>query len=156
MVLSFAGGLGRAKIIRRRSDKGVIKKVFWRRTEKFLPCPSLLILRLSWLRQQQLKLAARRDERNPGKLWRQETGNRVIGELRSLQRGRMRHDGYASDSAVLDDDEDTWLVNSTSGQVKKREEMIIETALEFHFPSNNFIQIKLQRSSRSSFILQQQ
>lgn len=139
MVLSFAGGLGRAKIIRRRSDKGVIKKVFRRRTEKFLPCPSLLILRLSWLRQQQLKLAARRDERNPGKLWRQETGNRVIGELRSLQRGRMRHDGYASDSAVLDDDEDTWLVNSTSGQVKKREEMIIETALEFHFSSNNFI-----------------
>ena len=139
MVLSFAGGLGRAKIIRRWSDKGVIKKVFRRRTEKFLPCPSLLILRLSWLRQQQLKLAARRDERNPGKLWRQETGNRVIGELRSLQRGRMRHDGYASDSAVLDDDEDTWLVNSTSGQVKKREEMIIETALEFHFSSNNFI-----------------
>ncbi|XP_043794762.1 tensin-3 isoform X10 [Apis laboriosa] len=75
---------------------------------------------LSWLRQQQLKLAARRDERNPGKLWRQETGNRVIGELRSLQRGRMRHDGYASDSAVLDDDEDTWLVNSTSGQSQSR------------------------------------
>lgn len=67
-----------------------------------------------------MKLAARRDERNPGKLWRQETGNRVIGELRSLQRGRMRHDGYASDSAVLDDDEDTWLINSTSGQVKKK------------------------------------
>uniref|UniRef100_V9I923 Tensin n=1 Tax=Apis cerana TaxID=7461 RepID=V9I923_APICE len=75
---------------------------------------------LSWLRQQQLKLAARRDERNPGKLWRQETGNRVIGELRSLQRGRMRHDGYASDSAVLDDDEDTWLINSTSGQSQSR------------------------------------
>ncbi|XP_076679397.1 focal adhesion protein tensin isoform X11 [Andrena cerasifolii] len=71
---------------------------------------------LSWLRQQQLKLAARRDERNPGKLWRQETGNRVIGELRSLQRGRLRHDGYASDSAVLDDDDDMWTVNSISGQ----------------------------------------
>ncbi|XP_076169279.1 focal adhesion protein tensin isoform X15 [Ptiloglossa arizonensis] len=71
---------------------------------------------LSWLRQQQLKLAARRDERNPGKLWRQETGNRVIGELRSLQRGRLRHDGYASDSAVLDDDDDAWLPNSVSGQ----------------------------------------
>lgn len=86
-----------------------------------------------------MKLAARRDERNPGKLWRQETGNRVIGELRSLQRGRMRHDGYASDSAVLDDDEDTWLINSTSGQVKKK---IIETALEF-LQIKNFIQIKL-------------
>ncbi|XP_011630700.1 tensin-1 isoform X3 [Pogonomyrmex barbatus] len=71
---------------------------------------------LSWLRQQQLKLAARRDERSPGKLWRQETGNRVIGELRSLQRGRLRHDGYASDSAVLDDDDDVWAVNSASGQ----------------------------------------
>ncbi|XP_076634098.1 focal adhesion protein tensin isoform X10 [Colletes latitarsis] len=71
---------------------------------------------LSWLRQQQLKLAARRDERNPGKLWRQETGNRVIGELRSLQRGRLRHDGYASDSAVLDDDDDAWIPNSVSGQ----------------------------------------
>ncbi|XP_068981183.1 tensin-3 isoform X12 [Bombus flavifrons] len=75
---------------------------------------------LSWLRQQQLKLAARRDERNPGKLWRQETGNRVIGELRSLQRGRLRHDGYASDSAVLDDDDDTWVVHSTSGQTQSR------------------------------------
>ncbi|XP_043514775.1 tensin-3 isoform X11 [Frieseomelitta varia] len=75
---------------------------------------------LSWLRQQQLKLAARRDERNPGKLWRQETGNRMIGELRSLQRGRMRHDGYASDSAVLDDDDDTWIVNPTSGQTQTR------------------------------------
>ncbi|CAK9812755.1 TNS [Anthophora plagiata] len=75
---------------------------------------------LSWLRQQQLKLAARRDERNPGKLWRQETGNRVIGELRSLQRGRLRHDGYASDSAVLDDDDDTWATNSTSGQMQTR------------------------------------
>ncbi|XP_017766737.1 PREDICTED: tensin-1 isoform X11 [Eufriesea mexicana] len=75
---------------------------------------------LSWLRQQQLKLAARRDERNPGKLWRQETGNRMIGELRSLQRGRLRHDGYASDSAVLDDDDDTWVVNSTSGQTQSR------------------------------------
>lgn len=81
---------------------------------------SLLVTRLSWLRQQQLKLAARRDERNPGKLWRQETGNRVIGELRSLQRGRLRHDGYASDSAVLDDDDDTWVVHSTSGQVRNK------------------------------------
>ncbi|XP_017788943.1 PREDICTED: tensin-3 isoform X2 [Habropoda laboriosa] len=76
---------------------------------------------LSWLRQQQLKLAARRDERNPGKLWRQETGNRVIGELRSLQRGRLRHDGYASDSAVLDDDDDTWATNTTSGQMQTRQ-----------------------------------
>ncbi|XP_012140408.2 focal adhesion protein tensin isoform X8 [Megachile rotundata] len=75
---------------------------------------------LSWLRQQQLKLAARRDERNPGKLWRQETGNRVIGELRSLQRNRLRHDGYASDSAVLDDDDDTWVANSSSGQTQSR------------------------------------
>nr|XP_012140415.1 PREDICTED: tensin-like isoform X12 [Megachile rotundata] len=75
---------------------------------------------LSWLRQQQLKLAARRDERNPGKLWRQETGNRVIGELRSLQRNRLRHDGYASDSAVLDDDDDTWAANSSSGQTQSR------------------------------------
>ncbi|KYQ52886.1 Tensin [Trachymyrmex zeteki] len=75
---------------------------------------------LSWLRQQQLKLAARRDERSPGKLWRQETGNRVIGELRSLQRGRLRHDGYASDSAVLDDDDDGWTANSVSGQPSSR------------------------------------
>ncbi|XP_015433625.1 PREDICTED: tensin-3 [Dufourea novaeangliae] len=75
---------------------------------------------LSWLRQQQLKLAARRDERNPGKLWRQETGNRVIGELRSLQRGRLRHDGYASDSAVLDDDDETWTPHSISGQTQSR------------------------------------
>ncbi|KAL0119072.1 hypothetical protein PUN28_009594 [Cardiocondyla obscurior] len=75
---------------------------------------------LSWLRQQQLKLAARRDERSPGKLWRQETGNRVIGELRSLQRGRLRHDGYASDSAVLDDDDDGWTPNSVSGQPSSR------------------------------------
>ncbi|XP_076229956.1 focal adhesion protein tensin isoform X9 [Nomia melanderi] len=75
---------------------------------------------LSWLRQQQLKLAARRDERNPGKLWRQETGNRVIGELRSLQRGRLRHDGYASDSAVLDDDDETWAPHSVSGQTQAR------------------------------------
>nr|XP_033334106.1 tensin-3 isoform X6 [Megalopta genalis] len=76
---------------------------------------------LSWLRQQQLKLAARRDERNPGKLWRQETGNRVIGELRSLQRGRLRHDGYASDSAVLDDDDETWMPHSVSGQTQTRQ-----------------------------------
>ncbi|XP_026827211.1 tensin-3 isoform X1 [Ooceraea biroi] len=75
---------------------------------------------LSWLRQQQLKLAARRDERNPGKLWRQETGNRVIGELRSLQRGRLRHDGYASDSAVLDDDDDSWAASPISGQLPSR------------------------------------
>nr|XP_012229574.1 PREDICTED: tensin-3 isoform X2 [Linepithema humile] len=75
---------------------------------------------LSWLRQQQLKLAARRDERNPGKLWRQESGSRVIGELRSLQRGRLRHDGYASDSAVLDDDDDTWAASSVSGQPLSR------------------------------------
>ncbi|XP_025986627.1 tensin-3 isoform X12 [Solenopsis invicta] len=74
---------------------------------------------LSWLRQQQLKLAARRDERSPGKLWRQETGNRVIGELRSLQRGRLRYDGYASDSAVLDDDDDGW-TSSVSGQPSSR------------------------------------
>ncbi|XP_050458287.1 tensin-3 isoform X6 [Cataglyphis hispanica] len=74
---------------------------------------------LSWLRQQQLKLAARRDERNPGRLWRQETGNRVIGELRSLQRGILRHDGYASDSAVLDDDDDMWAASSISGQPTK-------------------------------------
>lgn len=67
-----------------------------------------------------MKLAARRDERSPGKLWRQETGNRVIGELRSLQRGRLRHDGYASDSAVLDDDDDTWTAGSISGQVRKK------------------------------------
>ncbi|XP_011693527.1 PREDICTED: tensin-1 isoform X11 [Wasmannia auropunctata] len=74
---------------------------------------------LSWLRQQQLKLAARRDERSPGKLWRQETGNRVIGELRSLQRGRLRYDGYASDSAVLDDDDDGWAPSSV-GQPSSR------------------------------------
>ncbi|XP_034947399.1 tensin-3 isoform X2 [Chelonus insularis] len=61
---------------------------------------------VSWLRQQQLKLAARRDEKSPGKLWRQETSNRVIGELRSLQRSRLRQDGYASDSAVLDNDDE--------------------------------------------------
>ncbi|KAG7188813.1 hypothetical protein KM043_008424 [Ampulex compressa] len=75
---------------------------------------------LSWLRQQQLKLAARRDEKSPSKLWRQETGNRVIGELRSLQRGRLRHDGYASDSAVLDDDDDAWTASSISGQTQTR------------------------------------
>lgn len=53
-----------------------------------------------------MKLAARKDEQSPGKLWRQESGNRVIGELRSLQRGRLRQDGYASDSAILDDVDD--------------------------------------------------
>ncbi|XP_024935533.1 tensin isoform X15 [Cephus cinctus] len=74
---------------------------------------------LSWLRQQQLKLAARRDERSPGKQWRQESGNRVIGELRSLQRGRLRHDGYASDSAVLDDDDDTWTPSSITAQTTR-------------------------------------
>ncbi|XP_046606965.1 tensin-1 isoform X10 [Neodiprion virginianus] len=68
---------------------------------------------LSWLRQQQLKLAARRDERSPSKQWRQESGNRVIGELRTVQRGRVRQDGYASDSAVLDGDDDTWTINYT-------------------------------------------
>ncbi|XP_046736668.1 tensin-1 isoform X8 [Diprion similis] len=74
---------------------------------------------LSWLRQQQLKLAARRDERSPSKQWRQESGNRVIGELRTVQRGRVRQDGYASDSAVLDGDDDTWTINySTQPQVR--------------------------------------
>lgn len=73
--------------------------------------------RMSWLKQQQLKLAARRDERSPAKLWRQETGNRMIGELRNVQRSRLRHDGYASDSAVLDDDDDVWTVNPMHGQV---------------------------------------
>ncbi|XP_046414077.1 tensin-1 isoform X10 [Neodiprion fabricii] len=68
---------------------------------------------LSWLRQQQLKLAARRDERSPSKQWRQESGNRVIGELRTVQRGRVRQDGYASDSAVLDGDDDAWTINYT-------------------------------------------
>ncbi|XP_058794302.1 tensin-1 isoform X2 [Phymastichus coffea] len=67
---------------------------------------------MSWLKQQQMKLAARRDERSPAKLWRQENGNRMIGELRNVQRSRLRHDGYASDSAVLDDDDDVWTVNS--------------------------------------------
>uniref|UniRef100_A0A0C9QTL5 TNS_0 protein n=1 Tax=Fopius arisanus TaxID=64838 RepID=A0A0C9QTL5_9HYME len=74
---------------------------------------------LSWLRQQQLKLAARRDERSPGKIWRQETGNRVIGELRSLQRNRVRQDGYASDSAVLDDDDDIWIPSSVVSQTTR-------------------------------------
>ncbi|XP_015109702.1 tensin isoform X8 [Diachasma alloeum] len=74
---------------------------------------------LSWLRQQQLKLAARRDERSPGKIWRQETGNRVIGELRSLQRNRVRQDGYASDSAVLDDDDDIWIPSSVASQTTR-------------------------------------
>nr|XP_050862648.1 tensin-3 isoform X10 [Vespula vulgaris] len=75
---------------------------------------------LSWLRQQQLKLAARRDEKSPKTIWRQETGNRVIGELRSYQRGRLRHDGYASDSAVLDDDDDTWIPSSISNQTQSK------------------------------------
>ncbi|KAK2585881.1 hypothetical protein KPH14_010470 [Odynerus spinipes] len=75
---------------------------------------------LSWLRQQQLKLAARRDERNPKTIWQQETGNRVIGELRSYQRGRLRHDGYASDSAVLDDDDDTWIPSSITNQTQSK------------------------------------
>ncbi|XP_023317164.1 tensin-1 isoform X4 [Trichogramma pretiosum] len=61
---------------------------------------------LLWLKQQQMKLAQRREERSPARLWRQETGNRMIGELRNVQRSRLRHDGYASDSAVLDDDDD--------------------------------------------------
>lgn len=104
---------------------------------------SLLVTRLSWLRQQQLKLAARRDERNPGKLWRQETGNRVIGELRSLQRGRLRHDGYASDSAVLDDDDDTWVVHSTSGQVRNKTNflsyVLFSITLSYHIIFNTRI-----------------
>jgi len=85
---------------------------------------------LSWLRQQQLKLAARRDERSPGKLWRQETGNRVIGELRNLQRGRLRYDGYASDSAVLDDDDDGWVANSVSGQVRNYQRLLVRYRLK--------------------------
>ena len=36
----------------------------------------------------------------------------------------MRHDGYASDSAVLDDDDDTWIVNPTSGQVRNSRRFI--------------------------------
>ncbi|XP_015176305.1 PREDICTED: tensin-3 isoform X10 [Polistes dominula] len=75
---------------------------------------------LSWLRQQQLKLAARRDEKSPKTIWRQETGNRVIGELRSYQRGRLRQDGYASDSAVLDDDDDTWIPSSLINQTQSK------------------------------------
>ncbi|XP_031788600.1 tensin-1 isoform X11 [Nasonia vitripennis] len=78
---------------------------------------------MSWLKQQQLKLAARRDERSPAKLWRQETGNRMIGELRNVQRSRLRHDGYASDSAVLDDDDDVWTVNPMHGQSNGRPSM---------------------------------
>ncbi|XP_033209428.1 tensin-3 isoform X6 [Belonocnema kinseyi] len=70
---------------------------------------------LSWLRQQQLKLAARRDERNPSRIWRQEAGSRMLGELKSVQRSRLRHDGYASDSAVLDDEDDIWTINPVSG-----------------------------------------
>ncbi|KAJ8687270.1 hypothetical protein QAD02_023064 [Eretmocerus hayati] len=65
----------------------------------------------SWLKQQQLKLAARRDERSPARLWRQESGNRMIGELRNVVRSRLRHDGYQSDSAVLDEDDDVWHPN---------------------------------------------
>ena len=65
-----------------------------------------------------MKLAARRDERSPSKLWRQETGNRMIGELRNAQRFRLRNDGYQSDSAILDDDDDIASPNnSTFGQV---------------------------------------
>lgn len=69
---------------------------------------------VSWLKQQQLKLAQRRDERSPARIWRQESGNRLIGELRNVQKSRMRHDGYASDSAVVneDDDEDFWTIKS--------------------------------------------
>lgn len=42
VILSFADGLGWAKIIRRRSN-AVIKKVFRRRMGKFLPCSALLV-----------------------------------------------------------------------------------------------------------------
>lgn len=70
------------------------------------------------MRQQQLKLAARRDEKSPGRIWRQENGSRMLGELKSLQRGRVRQDGYASDSAVLDDDDDDiWIPSSVVSQV---------------------------------------
>ncbi|XP_043467303.1 tensin-3 isoform X2 [Leptopilina heterotoma] len=71
---------------------------------------------LSWLRQQQLKLAARKDERNPSKIWRLEAGNRMLGELRNVQRSRLRHDGYASDSAILDDEDDNWTSSPISVQ----------------------------------------
>ncbi|XP_044020863.1 tensin isoform X10 [Aphidius gifuensis] len=74
---------------------------------------------LSWLRQQQLKLAARRDEKSPGRIWRQENGNRVLGELKNLQRNRTRQDGYASDSAVLDDDDDIWIPSSIASQTTR-------------------------------------
>lgn len=43
----------------------------------------------------------------------------MIGELRNVQRSRLRHDGYASDSAVLDDDDDVWTVNPMHGQVRQ-------------------------------------
>lgn len=77
---------------------------------------------MSWLRQQQLKLAARRDERSPaGKQWRQDSGSRILGELRNVQRGLIRQDGYASDSAIIDGDDDSWINNSTVTQVRKRE-----------------------------------
>ncbi|XP_051158278.1 tensin isoform X4 [Leptopilina boulardi] len=71
---------------------------------------------LSWLRQQQLKLAARKDERNPAKIWRLEAGNRMLGELKTVQRSRLRHDGYASDSAILDDEDDYWTSSPISVQ----------------------------------------
>lgn len=84
-----------------------------------------------------MKLAAKKDERNPAKLWRQEAGNKVIGELRAVQRNRLRHDGYASDSAVLDDEVDDAWANSASKPVS--DHLII-------FPKNKktkFHEIKL-------------
>ena len=89
---------------------------------------------MSWLKQQQLKLAQRRDERSPVKIWRQETGNRMIGELRNVQRSRLRQDGYASDSAVLDDDDDIWMVNNSHGQVNDETfiEILFKNIASYH------------------------
>lgn len=42
----------------------------------------------------------------------------MLGELKSVQRSRLRHDGYASDSAVLDDEDDIWTISPVSGQVR--------------------------------------
>lgn len=79
---------------------------------------------MSWLRQQQLKLAARKDERNPSKIWRMEAGNRMLGELRNVQKSRLRHDGYASDSAILDDEDDNWTSSPISVQVSFNKSII--------------------------------